>query len=189
MLFLHSRPNPFSQWGTAGGRIFTVPACLPAKLPPLNPQSVCLWSTETQLGTRAEEKWESPSEKRRKRLENLIPATSHTQEEVSKQSMPSSPVSWGEGGVGEEAVGNSSTDGLAAEVDGGGWDSNIREAFFADLRKETIFEAKKEGLWGTFLFPQVLKSSGQLLHTFCSGGHLVAGGTGLVEQVHRTLEA
>lgn len=162
VLFLHSRPNPLSQWGSAEGTIFTVPACFPAKLPPLNPQSIYLWSTETQLGTRAEEKWESPLENRRKRLENLIPPTSHTRgEQVSKQSMPSSPVSWGVVGKGgDEDVGNSSTDGLAAEVEGGGWGSNIGEAFFADLRKETIFGARKERPWGTFLFPQVLKSSG-----------------------------
>lgn len=56
-------------------------------------------------------------------------------------------------------------------------------------KKGKYFWSQKGKTLGYFLFPQVLRSSGQLLHTLCSGGHLVAGGRGLVEQVHRTLEA
>ena len=33
VLFSHSEPNHLSQWGTAEGRIFTVPACLPTAVP------------------------------------------------------------------------------------------------------------------------------------------------------------
>lgn len=54
-----SKPNPVYQWGTAEGRLFTASACLPTRLPPLNPESVYLWSTETWLGTKAEETWEA----------------------------------------------------------------------------------------------------------------------------------
>lgn len=64
-----------------------------------------------------------------------------------------------------------------------------RKAFFADPRKETIFGAKEVRLRDTFLFPQVLREQWVASSHFSSGGHLVAGGSGLVKQVHRTLEA
>lgn len=145
VLFLHSRPNPRSQRGSAEGRIFTVPACLPAKLPPLNPQSISLWSAETQLGTRAEEKWKSPLENRRKRLENLIPPPSHTLGEQRSANSPCHParVSWGR----EEDVGNSSTAGLAASGARGGGrrlGQQHGESFLCRSMKGNFSGAKKE---------------------------------------------
>lgn len=68
----------------------------PSQASPSNPQSILLWSIEMQLETRAEEKRGSPWESRSKGLENLILATSHAlREQISKQSMPSSPGGWG----------------------------------------------------------------------------------------------
>lgn len=51
-------------------------------------------------------------------------------------------------------------------------------------------ELRQERPWDNFLFPQVLRSSkGSLFTTSNSEGHLVAGGSSLVEQVYWTLEA
>jgi len=183
VLFLHSKPNPLSPWGSAEGRIFTVPACLPARLPPLNPQSIYLWSLKRSEGQGLRRNgnlfWRTGG-----RGQRTCYPPPHTRE----QSTPSSPVSWGERTTSAPPAQLGLLLGGQRCREGAGAATEEKRSLQIHERK-LFFGAKKERPRDTFLSPQVLKSSGQLLHTFCSGGHLVAGGTGLVEQVHRTLEA
>lgn len=61
-----------------------------------------------------------------------------------------------------------------------------RISFLCRSKKGNFLEPERKD-WDTF--SQVLRSSRQFLDTLSSGCRSVAGGTGLVEQVHRTLEA
>lgn len=56
-------------------------------------------------------------------------------------------------------------------------------------KERNLLELDRKGLGIISSSPGHQEQQGQLPHTFCSEGHLVAGGSGLVVQVHRTLEA
>lgn len=155
----------------------------PCQTSPLNPQSIYLWSLKRSEGQGLRRNgnlfWRTGG-----RGQRTCYPPPHTRE----QSTPSSPVSWGERTTSAPPAQLGLLLGGQRCREGAGAATEEKRSLQIHERK-LFFGAKKERPRDTFLSPQVLKSSGQLLHTFCSGGHLVAGGTGLVEQVHRTLEA
>lgn len=62
-----------------------------------------------------------------------------------------------------------------------------QEKLSMQIQERKLLEPERKDC-GVFSFPRSLRAAAASSH-FLIRGHLVAGGTGLVEQVHRTLEA
>lgn len=99
VLFSHSEPNHLSQWGTAEGRIFTVPACLPTDIPLLifSPSIRGLLKRSSGQGPRRKESLSLGEQEEEARELDTPQLPCPRKLEGSKQSMPSSPVGWGRG--------------------------------------------------------------------------------------------
>ena len=88
-----------SQWGTAEGRIFTVPACLPTDIPLLifSPSIHGLLKRSSGQGPRRKESLSLGEQEEEARELDTPQLPCPRKLEGGKQSMPSSPVGWGRG--------------------------------------------------------------------------------------------